>query len=230
MMKTTSPILRVKICGITRYEDALLACGLGADAYGFIFFEKSPRYISPEKAARIIANMPLQHVAYAGVFANPTISEVDAVLAKVGLTAIQLHGAHDFELMRKFRERARIICAFNVHPDFDYTILKSYREHCDALLLDGFKKDVFGGTGEAIDWRAAKQAQKYGRMILAGGLNPENVKEAVHTAAPYAIDVNSGVEEKPGMKDYKKLERLFKNLKGFRRDWYPADEVKFPLA
>ncbi|MFQ5630074.1 MAG: phosphoribosylanthranilate isomerase [bacterium] len=222
--------LRIKVCGITRYEDALLACGLGADALGFIFYEKSPRNISPEKAARIIANLPLQHVAYTGVFANPVIAEVESVLAKVGLHAIQIHGEHDFGLIAHFKKKTKIICAFNVHTEFDYMILESYRNLCDALLLDGFKQGQPGGTGETIDWRAAKQAHKYGRVILAGGLNPQNVQKAVRTAAPYAIDVNSGVEERPGIKNYAKLEKFFKNIKDYRRGWQPAKEAKFPLA
>lgn len=223
-------ILRVKVCGITRLEDAKLACELGTDALGFIFYEKSPRYLSPKKAARISAKLPPQHISYVGVFANPSIVEIENTLAEIGLNAIQLHGEHDFDLIKHFRKMTRIICAFNISPGFNFEILELYRHKIDAFLLDGYKEGKYGGSGELVDWRKAQVAKKYGNVILAGGLNPENIKKAVRIAAPYSVDVNSGVEDRPGIKNHQKLVQLFYNIKDYRRDWQPASESTFPFA
>lgn len=224
-----TPALRVKICGITRAADAELACQLGADAIGFIFYRKSPRSIAPSAAAVIARKLPAT-VARVGVFVQPGVDEVEAVCSAFELSSVQLHGQHDFELIAALRRKLPVICAINISPEFAIDRLHVYRDRCDALLLDGYQRGTFGGTGRSIDWQFARQAQAFGRVILAGGLRPETIAAAAEIAQPYAVDVNSGVEDQPGMKNHAKLQHLFTQLKDFRRDWNPTHDHTFPLA
>lgn len=220
-------MLRVKICGITQLEDALLACELGADAIGFIFYEKSPRWITIEQAA-IISNRLPEHVARIGVFVKTPPDEIKVHLKQSKLTAVQLHGNYALSDIEQFTPEQAIAVA-RVSGTFQVQQLESYQQRTAAILLDTHKKGLYGGTGETFDWQAAIEAKAYGRIILAGGLNPENVQQAAETATPYALDISSGVEAEPGKKDHAKLRQLFENLKKYRTDWKPDLTHRFPL-
>lgn len=221
-------MLRIKICGITRREDALLSVELGADAIGFIFYDKSPRHVTWQAAAEIARSLP-SHVAKVGVFVNPSLTEVNHHIETVGLDAVQIHGEHRFVEFRAISPN-RLIYSLQVEETFELRSLESYKDTCAALLLDAFKSGAYGGTGRTFDWEVAVKAKAYKRIILAGGLTPQNAARAMERAQPYAIDVNSGVEVQPGVKDYQKLQELFTNLKEYRNDWKPARAGIFPLA
>ena len=200
-------LTRVKICGITTWEDARLSVDLGASALGFNFYPASPRAITPANAWNIIRRLP-PFVEAVGVFVDWPPVVVDAMARALRLGAVQLHGteppAHVAELGRK----RRVIKAVSVRPGFRLASLGKYRA-ADAILLDGFARGLRGGTGRAIDWKLARAARRFGRIILAGGITPENVAEAIRIAEPYAVDVASGVEARPGRKDPARLRALF---------------------
>jgi phosphoribosylanthranilate isomerase len=202
--------LSVKICGITNIGDALEACGLGADMLGFIFVESSPRYILPGSAERIIAELP-SSVVPVGIFADMETHEIESIIASTGIKILQLHGNETPEEVSGYK--VPVIKSFRVGSGFDTLILKKY--HPYAYLLDTYSPGIPGGTGKIFDWEIAVQAKTFGRVILAGGLNPGNIAEAVKKTAPYAVDVNSGVESRPGKKDALKLKMLFQNLREF---------------
>lgn len=221
-------MLRVKICGITQLDDAQRACDLEADAIGFIFYEKSPRCVTMEKAAEIAKQLP-GHVARVGVFVNASRDKILRHLETVGLDAVQFHGDYNISEFEQFDQK-QVIAVARVSDTFCSAELKNFRGRAAAILLDTHKKGLYGGTGETFDWQAAIEAKAYGRIILAGGLSPENVQRAVETVSPYAIDVSSGVEAQPGKKDAMKLEQLFHNVKEYRYDWKPASNPRFPMA
>jgi phosphoribosylanthranilate isomerase len=197
---------RIKVCGITRLEDALLAVELGANALGFNFYRPSPRYVAPETARAIIRRLP-PFVTGVGVYANETdMDHVTAVAAEAGVGAIQLHGP-------QFPEFAgppagyTLIRAVAVGEDFKAESLAALQ--ANAFLLDAFHPNLSGGTGTSFDWELAREANNYGTIILAGGLNPGNVGRAIREVRPYAVDVASGVESAPGQKDPALLRALF---------------------
>lgn len=191
-------MVHAKICGITNREDALCAVNCGADAVGFIFYEKSPRYVAPEKAAEIICDLP-PFVTPVGVFVNAP--HIDATVKLAGLRAIQLHGDEPPEAC--LGHEVPVIRTLRVGSEFDALALRSYPVH--MFLLDTARAGSYGGTGETFDWAKAREAKNYGRIILSGGLNPDNVREAIEQVAPYAVDTSSGVEAEPGKKDHKKV-------------------------
>jgi phosphoribosylanthranilate isomerase len=197
---------RVKICGITRLEDALLAAELGAAAMGFNFYRPSPRFIEPADARAIIAQLPPFRVTV-GVFADE--AETVQVLSKArlaGVTAVQLHGPRHAafgEVMRALP----LIVAVRVGETFKAEDLGSIA--ATAFLLDAYDSELPGGTGKTFDWNLARDAKKYGPIILAGGLTAENVGHAIREVQPYAVDVASGVESAPGIKDPAKLRAFF---------------------
>lgn len=224
-------MLRIKICGITNLDDGLLACKLGADAVGFILYPKSPRYIPPETAAEIARRVPA-HVARIGVFVNTPPDEIQAYLRDIPLSAAQLHGDYTLADFQQFPPEQAIAVA-RVKHDFTPVKLQQFEPHAAAILLDTHKKGVYGGTGETFDWQAAVDAKAClgrlaDRIVLAGGLNPANVRQAVDTARPYAVDVSSGVEAEPGKKDPRKLRRLFHELEAYRQDRQPESAPAFP--
>ncbi len=199
---------RVKICGITRSEDALTAVDAGASAIGFIFARSSPRYVSPDKARTIIRGVP-PFVTPVGVFTETTRPEALAMVAKSGIRSVQLHGEND---LREFEDfPVPVYRVFLVSAEFNVETLRGYRG--SAFMLDTFKEGVPGGTGERFDWTVAAESKKYGRLILSGGINPGNIAEALRRVAPFAIDVNSGVESSPGIKDPDKIRLLFHALR-----------------
>lgn len=197
---------RVKICGITRREDAELAVELGAAALGFNFYPPSPRYIAPAAAQAIIRKLP-PFVTPVGVFANETDGEHVAGLARqAGLSVVQLHGP-GFPKLDGVLSDFSLIRAVTVGPDFDFEALGKLQAH--AFLLDAYDPELLGGTGKTFRWGLAREAKRYGVIILAGGLTPENVAQAVKEARPYAVDVASGVESAPGVKDPGRLRSFF---------------------
>jgi phosphoribosylanthranilate isomerase len=190
-------MVRVKICGITRPEDAQCAVEAGADALGFVFYEKSPRYVTPERARRIVAALP-PFVTAVGVFFNEDPGIAQAILEECGIRIAQLHGDEPPEFCRRFS--CKVIKAFRIHDaPVPKDVIAGY--HVDAFLLDTYHPDRPGGTGMRFRWEAALPFKEYGPVILAGGLDPENVADAVRAVKPYAVDVSSGVERAPGVKD-----------------------------
>jgi len=204
-------MVRVKICGITNLEDALLAADLGADALGFIFYPPSPRSIAPDTARAIIAQLP-PLVTTVGVFVDEDAATVKELAAQVGLDWLQLHGKETPEYCRSLGRR--IIKVFRIQDENSLSGLAAYREVVQGLLLDTYKKGQVGGTGETFNWDLAREARQYGPIILAGGLTPANVVRAIAAAQPQAVDVASGVEARPGKKDPEKLKAFFAAVKG----------------
>jgi phosphoribosylanthranilate isomerase len=205
----------VKICGVRRLEDARLACDLGADAIGLVFWPASPRFVDPERARAIVAELP-PFVAAVGVFVDQTPEYVNGVAGLVKLSAIQLHG---YERSDDYtRSRYRVIKAVPVTSDFDPIRACEGLPRMATMLLDAHDPIRRGGTGRAIDWRAASSAARLRPVILSGGLNPSNVVEAIDRVRPYAIDLSSGVESSPGVKDHDKLRQLFAILDDSRLD------------
>jgi len=208
-MSFNNPV-RVKICGITRAEDALIAVEVGADALGFIFYEESPRSITPSAARDIVAKLP-PFIAKVGVFVNEEVSKVREIAAEVGLTTLQLHGEESPAYCEEVG--LSVIKALRVRGEEDIHNISSL--NVAALLLDTYKKGQIGGTGEVFDWALALKALgKSNRpIILSGGLTPDNVAEAVKRVRPYAVDVSSGVEKSPGIKDSGLVESFIRRAK-----------------
>ena len=201
--------LRVKICGITSIEDAVSAVDAGADALGFMFYERSPRRISMDLAATIKNALP-PFVVRVGVFADAAENVIRGA-ALCGLHALQFHGNETPEFLKRFSP-ITTIKAFRVQSAASLATLPSY--NTSAWLLDSYTAAQLGGTGNTFNWDLALQARKLGRpIILAGGLTPENVAEAVRKVRPYAVDVSSGVEFAPGKKDPAKVAAFIRAAK-----------------
>lgn len=197
-------MLRIKICGITNLEDALAAIEYGTDALGFVFYPGSPRAITPDRARAIITQLP-PFVTIVGVFVNEDKMRLEQIVRRTGIDIIQLHGSEPPEYCANLGKK--IIKAIRVKELIDLEPLKHYR--VSAFLLDTYSPNAIGGTGLIFNWEIAVEAKRFGNIILAGGLNPENVEDAVKIVQPYGVDVASGVEgSEKGKKDYKKL-RLF---------------------
>lgn len=209
-------MVSVKICGITSWADAKLAVDAGADALGFNFYEGSLRKISPAHAREIIRHIP-RRVAAVGVFVNADKDEILRIARHANLSLLQLHGEETPKAVERLARRYPVIKAFRVRPGFRPSELKKYGSAA-AFLLDGFDADQRGGTGKRFDWRIVRAAMRFGPVILAGGLQPANVAEAIRKARPFAIDVCSGVEARPGKKDASKLTALMAEVKRARRE------------
>ncbi|MDO8139856.1 MAG: phosphoribosylanthranilate isomerase [Candidatus Brocadiales bacterium] len=201
--------MRVKICGITNNEDAQAAVEHGADALGFVF-AKSPRQLTKEQARDIIGELP-PFVSPVGVFADEKADMIKEICDFCGIQTVQLHGNEQPSYLKEL-EGYKLIKAFRVKEEDDLKPLANYKPH--AFLLDSYVKGVMGGTGMTFNWEIARQAHKYGTIILSGGLTPENVKEAIQMVRPYAVDVSSGVESSPGKKDKSLVKRFIENAKG----------------
>ena len=202
-------MVRVKICGITNPEDARAAVEFGADALGFVFVKNSPRYILPHDAALIIKTLP-PFITAVGVFANEDPGVVETVIGETGVRIIQLHGEEPPEACRYSRP---VIKAIRVKSLQSLDPLDGYRHVVSAFLLDTYTKDLLGGTGRVFNWDIAVEAKQYGRAILAGGLTPENISDAVSRVRPYAVDVSSGVEMNKGKKDLQRMRSFIENAK-----------------
>lgn len=203
-------MVKVKICGITNLEDALISIEYGADALGFIFYERSSRYITPENVQEIIKELP-PFVTTVGVFVNEAIGTIREIKRTTAIDAVQLHGDETPETCEVLGNK--VIKVFRVSRGEVPSPLQLAKYCVSAYLLDTHREGLPGGTGEVFDWDAAIEAKKYGRVILAGGLTPDNVSEAVKKVRPYAVDVASGVEERPGKKDHKKVKEFIERAK-----------------
>ncbi len=191
---------RIKVCGITRLEDAQLASVLGVDAVGFVFYPKSPRYIAPDKAAAIIRQLP-PFVSAVGLFVNPTQEEIAEVLKTVPLGVIQLHGDETPAFCKS--QRQRVLKAISVGSKDDLKKASGY--DCPILLDAKAPAGVYGGSGTTFDWSLLEGFTHPHPLTLAGGLNSENIEEALSHRQWFAVDVSSGVEVSPGIKDETKL-------------------------
>lgn len=207
-------MVHVKVCGITKLDDARYAAQLGYNAIGFIFYPPSPRFIKPEKAKEIIAGLP-PFVSTVGVFVNEKPETVKEVCQYTKLSLIQLHGDESPDYCREMP--LRVIKAFGIDDNFNFNVLAGYdNANVTAFLLDKHSPELVGGTGQTFDWNLVKNAKAYGRIILAGGITPFNVENALKEAEPFAIDVNSGVEILPGEKNRVKLRELIEKVKRFK--------------
>lgn len=206
--------IKIKICGITRIEDALLAAELGAWAVGFIFVKNTPRYILPETAAEIIKHLP-ENLIKIGVFADVSLEEIKQTALKTGITKIQLHGNESPEFCKELADLTgkEIIKAIRIKNHKDLKLLPIYKDKVSFILLDSYSEKESGGTGKTFDWEIAKKAAEQEiPIILAGGINPDNAKQAYKTVQPYALDISSGVEECKGVKNPEKLKKLFYSI------------------
>ncbi|MHC4642544.1 MAG: phosphoribosylanthranilate isomerase [Planctomycetota bacterium] len=199
--------MKVKICGITNYEDAAAALDIGADLLGFNFYPKSPRFVPPEKARQIISKLP-GFVDIAGVFVNESIERIHEIQNICQLDWVQLHGDEDSEFCKQFlSHNVKVLKAIRVKDQEDIKMAEDY--FTDAILLDAFDPDKYGGTGLSFDWNIIGHIGK--RVFLAGGISPDNAAEAAELGV-YGIDVCSGIEAEPGKKDHKKMKKLFDNI------------------
>jgi phosphoribosylanthranilate isomerase len=203
---------RIKICGITNLEDAYAAVDLGVDALGFIFVPGTPRYVQSQVAAQIIGDLP-PFVTTVGVFADVSPETILQAVRVCGLNVVQLHGSETPEYCSELGARGRVplIKAFRVKDRHSLSSVPKYG--VSAYLLDTYVKGKKGGTGETFNWDLAREAKTYGKIIVAGGLTPENVAQAVQHVRPYAVDVGSGVESEPGKKDHAKIRKFVENVR-----------------
>ena len=209
---------RVKICGITRPEDALAAAEAGVDAIGLVFHAPSPRAVTAPDAARIVAGLP-PFVTVTGLFVNAPVADVEAVLAEVPLDLLQFHGDETADYCKAFGRPW--IKAIRVRPDaYTGDVLAAMQAYDGArgILLDAWHEQVYGGSGQAFDWSliADGRLPTEQGVILAGGLNPANVAEAIRSVGPWAVDVSSGVEEAPGRKSGALIEAFMQSVHACR--------------
>lgn len=205
---------KVKVCGITCLEDAQMAVQFGADALGFIF-APSPRRISPDAALEITKMVP-PFVKTVGVFVNERPNVVSEIMAFCGLDLIQFHGEESPEACGEFVPR--VIKAFRVRDGSVLPLIRPFQGRIRAVLLDAFSHESHGGTGQTFDWDIAVTAKGLRiPVILSGGLNPSNIREAISKVNPFAVDVNSGVEQRPGKKDPLLMEKLMKRIKALEK-------------
>jgi len=203
----------VKICGITDYEDASIAVELGAGALGFIFAD-SPRQITPQKARDIIRAIP-PFVKTVGVFVDEGPAAIKEIIHDCGLDLVQLHGDESPDLCCELMPYT--IKALRIKDESSLRTSRIYHGKVRALLLDTYSKDKAGGTGKTFDWQLAIKIKKLGiPIILAGGLGPSNIDGAISTVRPYAVDVNSGVEERPGKKSHTLMKDLMEKVRRIR--------------
>ena len=203
-------MVNVKICGITRKSDALVACECGASALGIVFWDKSPRFVSPKQAAEIVSEIP-STVCTVGVFVNASHDWVCEVVERVGLSLVQFHGDESIEDCA--RAPRPVLKAVGLKGEADVDLALSFPLDV-TVLLDSSNKEQRGGTGQRLDWNLARRISCERPIVLAGGINGENAIEAVKTVRPFGLDISSGVEERPGIKDPLLLKRLFLSLKG----------------
>jgi phosphoribosylanthranilate isomerase len=201
---------RIKVCGITRSADARRAVAVGVDALGFIFAEQSRRKIDPDKAREIISAMP-PFVDAVGVFVNAELSLVNEIARYCGLTMVQLHGKETPEYCGA--APVRVIKSFAVHNGTERCEFEPYAPVATGFLLDTWHEKLEGGTGKTFDWSLVESFALARPLILAGGLNPGNVGEAVRRLRPFAVDVNSGVESEPGVKDHDLIAALVREVR-----------------
>lgn len=197
--------MRTKLCGFTNVDDVMKAAYNGVWAVGFVFTKKSPRYVSPSKVKRIVEMLP-PFVTPVGVFVDMKEGGVKDICRFTGIHTVQFHGSELPAYCKRFKDY-KIIKAFRVHDLFDFELLKSYA-HVHAFLFDAHQEGALGGTGKTFNWMLLKNQKFIRPYILSGGLNAGNVASAIKETAPFAVDVSSGIERKPGIKDH----HLIKNF------------------
>ena len=202
-------MIRVKICGVTRPEDARLAAELGASAVGFVFWPRSPRFVDPSRAGELAAVLPAT-VTAVGVFVDQPLEEVMAIAASVNLGAVQLHGNESIEYARGLLQP--VIRAVAVDEGFRAESVDAFPPEI-TILLDAHDPIRRGGTGRTIDWRSAGAAAARRPVWLSGGLTPANVADAIRRVMPYGVDVSSRLEGAPGVKDPLKMRALFEAIR-----------------
>jgi phosphoribosylanthranilate isomerase len=200
--------MEIKICGITNMEDAVMAFAYGADALGFIFYKKSPRYVSPEKAMRIIRNLP-DDISKVGIFVNHDIDAVREIYHFCGLDLIQLHGDESPAYCSEFPQSI-LIKAMSPESGEDLGIIAQYGVR--AIMIDARESGLYGGTGQQSNWELAAKLKEMHPLVLSGGLNSGNILAAIKTVSPHAVDVNSGVEITPGKKDPRKVQNIIETV------------------
>jgi phosphoribosylanthranilate isomerase len=202
-------MVRVKICGITNLDDAMAAIDFGADALGFVFFKGSPRCVTPEQASSIISKLP-PFTSTVGVFVDESAQEIDKIVSATCIDLIQFHGNEAPEACHASR---RVVKAIRIKSIDSLEPLKRFRPLVSAFLLDAYAPDSLGGTGLKFNWDIAVEAKQFGRIILAGGLTPDNVQKAIQLVKPYGVDVSSGVELEKGRKDHQKMKLFIERAK-----------------
>jgi phosphoribosylanthranilate isomerase len=198
----------VKICGVTSCDDARVAVEAGADMIGLIFYPPSPRYVTPAQACTIVESLPAS-VPAVGVFVNASLATITHTARESGVQMVQLHGTESPDLCQQLPWR--VVKTFRFTADIRPEMMRPYQ--VEAFLIEGFHADLYGGGGARADWQRVAELHTYGRIILAGGLTPENVQEAICVARPYAVDVSSGVEATPGKKDWDRVRTFIRNAK-----------------
>ena len=201
-------MIRVKICGNVTLKDTMAAVEAGADAVGFVFYARSPRVVSPTVVAAIVWHLP-PFVTPVGVFVNENPDVVSQIMADCGLPYAQLHGEESPQYCAELK--LPVLKGIRVRSREDLAMLSLYR--VKAILLDAYVEGMVGGTGITFDWALAVEAKAWGPIILAGGLTPDNVVEAIRHVQPYGVDVSSGVEVAPGVKDHAKVRAFVKSVK-----------------
>jgi len=195
--------IQIKICGVTNVNDARMCAELGADMIGFNFYPQSPRYIEPEVAQQIVETLP-SHAGAVGVFVNGNADEIRNTANAAGVRCVQLHGDFSPDVGRELAREFRMIRTFATHPQFRPDKILLFPD-CD-VLVDAYHPDLRGGTGQRCDWSAARATLPFSRfLILSGGLNAENVASAIKAVTPHAVDVCSGVESAPGVKNHEAI-------------------------
>jgi phosphoribosylanthranilate isomerase len=219
--------MRIKICGITKPEQGKAIAQLGATALGFICVSASPRYVTAAQIRAVVEQLP-SSLDRIGVFANATREEIEQTVAVANLTGVQLHGSESPEFCRQLLEwmpKVELVKALRVRTLADLAIADTYTDWVDTLLLDAYHPQQLGGTGKTLDWQSLRQFKPSCPWFLAGGLNPNNILEALTQLRPSGIDLSSGVERSPGDKDLQKVASLFEQLRK-HTDSQPAKILK----
>jgi phosphoribosylanthranilate isomerase len=221
--------MRVKICGITKPEQAQAIAELGATAIGFMCVPQSPRYVTLGQMQAALERLPPQ-IDRIGVFANESVAAISKIIASTALTGVQLHGQESPEFcqqLRQFLPAVEIVKALRVRAFDDLSQVDIYYGcGVNTLLLDAYHPQMLGGTGKTLDWKLLQQFQPQGAWLLAGGLTPDNILDALNLVSPSGIDLSSGVERSPGDKDLDRVAKLFENLAAWQRERGKGEGVK----
>ncbi|MBW1679686.1 MAG: phosphoribosylanthranilate isomerase [Deltaproteobacteria bacterium] len=204
---------RIKICGITNLQDALAAVNLEVDALGFVFYSKSPRYTTPDRAEQIRRNIP-PFTLCIGVFVDERKDKVIQTAEQCQLDGLQFHGNESPEYCSYF-SAYKVIKAFPIKSRSELKVIERY--NVQAILIDALDPINIGGTGKKADWELAREAKKFGSLVLAGGLNETNIQAAIRAVNPYAVDVSSSLETGPGVKDHDKMRRFVGKIREIDR-------------
>ncbi|MDJ0901254.1 MAG: phosphoribosylanthranilate isomerase [Xenococcus sp. MO_188.B8] len=211
--------MRIKICGITKPEQAQKIAQIGATALGFICVERSPRYVTPSQIKEILSQLSIP-IDTIGVFANAEIVKIEQIVRETGLSGVQLHGSESKEFCQQLRQilptNTEIIKAFRIKTPESLVATDSYTDYVDTLLLDAYHPQMLGGTGQTINWQDLRQFNPTLPWMLAGGLNPDNISDALTQLKLDGIDLSSGVEKSPGDKDLDLVARLFEHISQYQ--------------